>query len=69
MGSQSVIDIKYIVVRPGIYILSNEIKYNITNPKSQHINITHSQYEKIYLTVKEDKMLSNPKMNFQDAFK
>lgn len=42
MGSQSVIDIKYIVVRPGIYILSNEIKYNITNSKSQHINITHS---------------------------
>ena len=45
-------DLKYIVVRPGTYLLSNEIKYSIVNSKTQFVNLTHSEYEKIYLTVK-----------------
>lgn len=52
MSSEAVIDMKYIVVRPGIYLLSNEIKYSIVNSKAQFVNITHSEYEKIYLTIK-----------------
>ena len=52
MGAESIINIKYVVVRPGIYILSNEIKYSIVNSKSEYVNIVHSDYEKIYLTIK-----------------
>lgn len=68
MGSEAKLNLKYVVVRPGIYNLSNEIKYIISNSKSEVVTILHSDYEQIYLTVKNDTTSTN-KPDFEDAFK
>ena len=47
------INIKYVVMRGGIIDISREIKYIIENSKGQHMSVAHSEYESIYLQVRD----------------
>ena len=41
------------ILRPGIYEISSQLKYLVENEKGQQMNISHTEYEQIYLRVTE----------------
>lgn len=52
MGCEALVHIAYVVVKPGIYNLAREIKYDINDGSEE---LRHSEYEQLYLTVRGER--------------
>lgn len=63
------VQVRYLVVRPGIYNLAKEIKYRIEGGKGHEVRVIHSEYEQLYLKVVGKGGNQDNKIDFADAFK
>jgi hypothetical protein len=66
-GAEQCLEARFLAVRPGIYNLSDEIRYRISDGRSEPHAVTHSDHEQLFLIVRGDS--PEPSPDLQNAFK